>query len=105
MKHKWLLMRRQEAFSCAAPLSAERLWRVAIVPARAGPTSPTDPQACGPRPRQVERDGLDKGAIDATLEWVDWFDHRRLLHPIGLTPPAGAEAALHAELKNLHRAA
>lgn len=24
----------------------------------------------------------------ATLEWVDWFNHRRLLEPIGNVPPA-----------------
>ncbi len=30
----------------------------------------------------------------ATLEWVDWFNHRRLLKPIGNMPPAEAEAAL-----------
>ena len=29
----------------------------------------------------------------ATLEWVDWFNHRRLLEPIGNVPPAEAEAA------------
>ncbi len=28
----------------------------------------------------------------ATLEWVDWFNHRRLLEPIGNIPPAEAEA-------------
>ncbi|GAB3477268.1 hypothetical protein GCM10027398_32980 [Azotobacter salinestris] len=28
----------------------------------------------------------------ATLEWVDWFNHRRLLEPIGNMPPAEAEA-------------
>jgi len=27
----------------------------------------------------------------ATLEWVDWFNHRRLLGPIGNIPPAEAE--------------
>ncbi len=27
----------------------------------------------------------------ATLEWVDWFNNRRLLKPIGNIPPAGAE--------------
>jgi len=27
----------------------------------------------------------------ATLDWVDWFNHRRLLAPIGYTPPAEAE--------------
>jgi transposase InsO family protein len=27
----------------------------------------------------------------ATLEWVDWFNNRRLLQPIGNIPPAEAE--------------
>jgi putative transposase len=27
----------------------------------------------------------------ATLEWVDWFNHRRLMGPIGNIPPAEAE--------------
>jgi putative transposase len=27
----------------------------------------------------------------ATLEWVDWFNHRRLLEPIGYVPPAELE--------------
>ena len=29
----------------------------------------------------------------ATLEWVSWFNHHRLLEPIGYVPPAEAEAA------------
>jgi putative transposase len=29
----------------------------------------------------------------ATLEWVDWFNHRRLLEPIGNIPPAELEQA------------
>ena len=32
----------------------------------------------------------------ATLEWVDWFNNRRLLEPIGNIPPAEAEARCHA---------
>jgi hypothetical protein len=28
----------------------------------------------------------------ATLEWVSWFNNRRLLEPIGYIPPAEAEA-------------
>lgn len=27
----------------------------------------------------------------ATLEWVDWFNHRRLMEPLGNIPPAEAE--------------
>jgi putative transposase len=33
----------------------------------------------------------------ATLEWVDWFNHRRLLEPIGYVPPAEFEAAFRRE--------
>jgi len=35
----------------------------------------------------------------ATLEWVDWFNTRRLLEPIGNIPPAEAEAAYYAQLE------
>jgi transposase InsO family protein len=33
----------------------------------------------------------------ATLEWVDWFDTRWLLGPIGDVPPAEFEAQYHAQ--------
>ena len=36
----------------------------------------------------------------ATLEWVDWFNHRRLLEVIGNRPPAEAEAAYHRQLEH-----
>ena len=32
----------------------------------------------------------------ATLEWVDWFNHQRLLEPIGDIPPAELEAMYYA---------
>lgn len=35
----------------------------------------------------------------ATLEWVHWFNNRRLLEPIGHVPPAEAEAAYYASLE------
>ena len=35
----------------------------------------------------------------ATLAWVDWFNTRRLLGPIGHIPPAEAEANYHAQLE------
>jgi transposase InsO family protein len=35
----------------------------------------------------------------ATLEWVDRFNHRCLLEPIGYTPPAEAEARYHETLR------
>ncbi|MBA8916236.1 transposase InsO family protein [Methylorubrum thiocyanatum] len=35
----------------------------------------------------------------ATLEWVDWFNTRRLLEPIGNVPPAEAEAHYYAQIE------
>src|ERR1700722_11511157 len=35
----------------------------------------------------------------ATLEWVDWFNNRRLLEPIGNIPPAEAEQRYFAMLE------
>jgi transposase InsO family protein len=44
--------------------------------------------------------GWDLEAVEyATLEWVDRFNHRRLLEPIGHVPPAEAEAAYYAALE------
>ena len=33
----------------------------------------------------------------ATLAWVDWFNNRRLLEPIGNIPPAEAEQAYYSQ--------
>jgi transposase InsO family protein len=41
----------------------------------------------------------------ATLEWVDWFNHRRLLQPIGNIPPAEAEDRYYAMLEQTPMAA
>ena len=38
--------------------------------------------------------GLDE-VEQATLTWVDWFNHRRLLEPIGDIPPAELEKLYH----------
>ena len=35
----------------------------------------------------------------ATLEWVDWFNNRRLLEPIGYVPPAEYEAQYYATIE------
>jgi transposase InsO family protein len=35
----------------------------------------------------------------ATLEWVDWFNNKRLLEPIGSIPPAEAEERYYAQLE------
>lgn len=34
----------------------------------------------------------------ATLEWVSWFNHHRLLEPIGYIPPTEAEANCYRQL-------
>ena len=41
----------------------------------------------------------------ATLEWVDWFNNRRLLEPIGNIPPAEAEANFYAAMERADIAA
>ena len=41
----------------------------------------------------------------ATLEWVDWFNHRRLLEPIGNIPPAELEMAYYRQLEESAMAA
>jgi transposase InsO family protein len=41
----------------------------------------------------------------ATLEWVDWFNQRRLLEPIGNVPPAEFEASYYQSTGRLRMAA
>jgi putative transposase len=41
----------------------------------------------------------------ATLDWVDWFNNRRLLEPIGNIPPAEAEARYYAAQQEIALAA
>jgi transposase InsO family protein len=48
----------------------------------------------------IRRRGVWKGIDEveyATLEWADWFNHRRLLEPIGYVPPAEFEAPFQRE--------
>jgi putative transposase len=41
----------------------------------------------------------------ATLEWVNWFNHRRILEPIGNIPPAEAEQRYYAQIEEYDIAA
>ena len=41
----------------------------------------------------------------ATLEWVDWFNNRRLLEPIGNVPPAEYEMMYYRQLEESPKAA
>jgi transposase InsO family protein len=55
----------------------------------------------------IHRRGPWKGIDDveyATLEWVDWFNHRRLLEPIGDVPPFEFEAAYRSKEGSEERA-
>ena len=55
------------------------------------------------RPRRPWR-GVE--AVEfATLEWVDWFNNRRLLEVIGNRPPAEAEAAYYRQAEHTALAA
>jgi transposase InsO family protein len=47
------------------------------------------------RPRGPWR-GIDDVEL-ATLEWIDWWNHRRLLEPIGWIPPAEAETSYYSQ--------
>ena len=41
----------------------------------------------------------------ATLEWVDWFNHRRILDPIGNVAPAEYELMYYQQLEESYKAA
>ena len=41
----------------------------------------------------------------ATFEWVDWFNNRRLMGPLGFVPPVEYEAAFQASQPALLKAA
>ena len=43
--------------------------------------------------------GIDAVEL-ATLEWVDWFNHRRFFEPIGDVPPAEKEDAYYQQLES-----
>ena len=47
--------------------------------------------------------GLDDLEI-ATLEWVDWFNHRRLFHELGRIPPAEFEDLYYRQETSAHQA-
>ena len=51
----------------------------------------------------IRHQGLGRGLETvefATLDWVDWFNHRRILGPIGNRPPAEAEAAYYRQTEH-----
>ena len=47
--------------------------------------------------------GLDDLEL-ATLEWVDWFNHRRIHHELGRIPPAEFEDRYYDQINSGHQA-
>ena len=47
----------------------------------------------------LDRRGPWRSFEAVEFEWVDWFNNRRLLEPIGNLPPAEAEAAYYSQLE------
>ena len=46
------------------------------------------------------------GAVECEiLKWVDWFNNRRLLDPIGYITPTEAQEAFYANIHTLDKAA
>ena len=72
--------------------------------ASATPTTMLSPKRSTVSTRPRSSIGVGHGASFeavefATLEWVDWFNNRRLLEPIGNIPPAEAEERYYAMLE------
>ncbi len=42
--------------------------------------------------RRIVRDGESEAVELAIPTWVSWFDHHRLMQPLGYVPPAEYEA-------------
>ena len=53
----------------------------------------------------IHRRGPWRSVELATLEWLDWFNNRRLLEPIGNIPPAEAEVRHYVMLEQSAMAA
>ena len=47
--------------------------------------------------------GLDDLEL-ATLEWVDWFNHRRIHHELGRIPPAEFKDRYYDQINSGHQA-
>ena len=55
---------------------------------------------------RARRPWRDPEAVElATLDRVDWFNHRRTLEPIGSRPPAEADAAYYRQSEHTALAA
>lgn len=105
MRKVWHQMRR-EGFDVAR-CTVERLMRElgiqGVVRGKAQKT--TRPDKALPYPR----DKVNRQTVDAveweTLKWVDWFNNRRLLQPIGNIPPTEAEEKFYQQCNEFDKVA
>jgi transposase InsO family protein len=59
-------------------------------------------------PGRINKCGNDpksESNLGDAMRWVDWFNNRCLLEPIGNVPPTEAEAAYYAQLEVMPMAA
>jgi len=70
------------------------------VEGRAGSDPAIDGQAATDPIHEMGRVSRPRRGRARCLQEIDWFNHRRLLEPIGNLPPAEAEAAFYDPLEN-----
>ncbi len=92
----------------AMTMGCRRYWRYSVsnllsAASAAAMTTPSPRRSTGLfKAEVIHRRGPRRNfeAVEyATLEWVDWFNNRRLLEPIGNIPPAEAEANFYVALE------
>jgi transposase InsO family protein len=62
---------------------------------RSSTTIPRRRSSTSNLPLDAREEALTRTTEYATLVWVDWFNNRRLLEPLGYMPPAEFEAAYY----------
>jgi transposase InsO family protein len=98
---------RREGLDVARCTVARLMRRLSLARRGAGQGREDDRQRHGDAlsARPGESAGPGRAVELATLDWVDWFNHRRLPGSIGSIPPADAEAADYRQQAALPKAA
>ena len=97
----WRQLRREgfDVARCTVARLMHAMGLAGVIRGKPVRTTISDRSAPCPLDRVIHRRGPWRSfeAVEyATLEWVDWFNHRRLLEPIGNIPPAEAEERYYA---------